>query len=746
MRLPSRLRWNDLSIRAKIGVILVVILIVTALATLATSAFVSAAGRQTREGIATTIEIRTLAQDVQLKIETLQRLHERLSTEYTESGFDPATTTIDDLYFETYDDIVENDVPRLRQLTLSLADPEDVDDVQVQFRTLLGNLEDGRGHFEGLMRVVTSLTAAETGSQVLLDQQGDALEASVSQLGTPTLTSQMDVIRGIEESMILTGSNQRRQDLDEALIDFGIIHREFLGDPSAELQGGLVEYQNTAAAVGSLLLQFESARSNGIRDLGFARDSASKIGNIADDFATEQAADIEDLTNAAQQPLLIGALVQLLALAALMFLFGRAIVGSVNRLLTTTRRFEEGNFNARAEITGEDEFNQLGRSFNSMAQQLSDLVGGLEARVAERTRDLSITAEIGQAVLAASDPRELMQEVVDLIRDRFDFYHVQVFVVNDERTHARLVASTGVVGRELLSRRHQLAIGSQSIIGQVTANGASQIALDTDTSAVHRRNELLPDTRSEMALPMRIGERVIGALDVQSVAPNAFDTDTVAVFQIMADQLAIALENARVRRDLDTAMQELETMEHRITSEAWRTYQRTRDPNAPLGFEMQGEVLLPQRGGIPTPVQEAMSGGRLVARPSLADGRSGGSDVNTDSGIQIALPIKVRGEVIGAFGFGGEALNDLSDDDIALVEAVIDRVGLALENMRLVEQTARRAEYEQIVNEITAKIVGSTDVNFILQTTVRELGRALRAPQTSVQLRRESQELLSDDQ
>ena len=109
-----------------------------------------------------------------------------------------------------------------------------------------------------------------------------------------------------------------------------------------------------------------------------------------------------------------------------------------------------------------------------------------------------------------------------------------------------------------------------------------------------------------------------------------------------------------------------------------------------------------------------------------------------DQGVELALPIRVRGEAIGAFGFTGESLRNLTAEDYALLEAVVDRVGLALENMRLVEQTARRAEYEQIVNNITAKIVGSTDINHILQTTVKELGQALRAPQTSVQLRKET--------
>jgi GAF domain-containing protein len=396
-------------------------------------------------------------------------------------------------------------------------------------------------------------------------------------------------------------------------------------------------------------------------------------------------------------------------------------------LLDAARRLQQGNLKSRAPVRGNDEFSQLGVSFNALATQLEGLISGLEQRVAERARDLSITADIGRAVVSLRDPRELMNEIVELIRQRFGFYHAQVFLVDDSGETATLVASTGTAGRELLARRHALAVGSQSVIGQVTSSNQPVIALDTDVSAVHRKNELLPDTRSEMALPMRIGDRVIGALDIQSVAPNAFEEDDVAVFQIMADQLAIALENARLYNRLQESENSLLMFERQITNEAWQSYREGRSASAPAAFSFR-ENRFEQ--------YEDSSTGALV------DAIQSGSFIASEAGVndyEIALPIKVRGEVIGAFGFGGEQLKQLTDDDIALAEAVIDRVGLALENIRLVEQTTRRAEHEQVVNEITAKIVGSTDISYILQTAVKELGRVLRAPQTSVQLRKESE-------
>ena len=319
-----------------------------------------------------------------------------------------------------------------------------------------------------------------------------------------------------------------------------------------------------------------------------------------------------------------------------------------------------------------------------------------------------------------------MNEVVERVRDRFDFYHAQVFLIDNAGESAILTASTGDIGRELLLRRHSLPVGSQSVIGQVTETGDPVVTTDTDTSAIHRRNELLPNTRSELALPMRLGDRVIGALDVQSVTADAFDEDNIAVLQIMADQLAMGLENARLRSQYDQAVAALTATEQRITADAWRSYKEARSPDAPVAYEM-GDAGITESTRTPAVLNQAIMSGDVVMQSN-----------DDDADMSLALPIKVRGEVIGAFGFGGETLQSLSDDDLLLLESVMDRVGLALENLRLMDETSRRVEHEQLVNEITAKIVGSTDIDYILQTTVRELGRVLQAPETTVQLRQET--------
>ncbi|RME13072.1 MAG: GAF domain-containing protein [Ardenticatenia bacterium] len=171
-----------------------------------------------------------------------------------------------------------------------------------------------------------------------------------------------------------------------------------------------------------------------------------------------------------------------------------------------------------------------------------------------RSLQLQAAAEVGRAASSLLDLDELLNRTVDLIRDAFGYYHAQVFLVDEEGYAAWLKASTGEAGRKLLARKHHLLVGSKSVIGQVTKYGEPVVARDTDQDTIHRKNELLPATRAECAVPLRVGGRIIGALDVQSTEPDVFSPQDIAVLQTLADQLAIAIENARAyERQRETA-------------------------------------------------------------------------------------------------------------------------------------------------------------------------------------------------
>lgn len=224
----------------------------------------------------------------------------------------------------------------------------------------------------------------------------------------------------------------------------------------------------------------------------------------------------------------------------------RVLTGPLQTLTEGALRLAGGDLGAMVKLRRQDEIGVLAEAFNSMAVELRGLYQDLESKVEARTQQLEAAAEIGRAATSILSMDELLSHSVDLIRDRFGYYHVSIFLLDESGQWAVLHESTGEVGQQLKARGHKLAVGSHSLIGWVTANRQPRIALDVASDEVHFRNELLPDTRSEAALPLRVGDRLIGALDVQSRSLNAFNTSDVSVLQVLADQIAIALENGRL--------------------------------------------------------------------------------------------------------------------------------------------------------------------------------------------------------
>lgn len=725
-RLLSRLAWNNLSIRVKTGLMFLLHMFLISLMALAAFLSLRNVGQRVEGAITTAVEMRSLSQDIQLDTQRLQSLFSSVRDDFDTQFYARMSANWQSSYTNLTQKIQDN-ASRLEDLSGRAVNPSDQIGMLAEIRAIEANVAATNGTFSAMLDAVAQLSTPRQGAIDMLDAYGTALEAVTIEQGDSNLLSRFLLMRGLEQSLVEAGDETALASFREAAEAYREVYNQIpFAERRLDIPAALNNYVAQAEEVIRLIGVLQNNHDASQLYLGYVRDAASRLSTVTEAQSAAQLVAVRQIQSTTAFTLLTGLVITLVVGGFSSYLFGRAMDASLNSLLRAAQELERGNLDARAKVEGEDEFNRLAATFNTMAQQLQGLISGLEQRVAERTRDLSITAEIGRAVVEFTEPRELMNNVIELIRQRFGFYHAQVFLIDDAGERANLVASTGAAGRALLARRHYLEVGSRSVIGQVTATGLPVIASDTDASTIHRRNELLPDTRSEMALPMRIGDKVIGALDVQSVAPNAFDESSVAVFQIVADQLAIALESARLHAQLSDALAQLREIERRATLEAWQTFRQSRSPSTPLGYHLrEGEVLPQPPDTMPSPLSEAIRTGRVVSW------RDGGEEIN------LAVPIKVRGETIGAFGFGGESLYDLTDEDIALLEAVADRVGLALENLRLVEQTARRAEHEQIVNEITAKIVGSTDVNQILQTTVRELGRVLRAPQTSVQLRKE---------
>lgn len=330
----------------------------------------------------------------------------------------------------------------------------------------------------------------------------------------------------------------------------------------------------------------------------------------------------------------------------------------------------------------------------------------------DEARALMTTAQVGQAIAGTRELSQLLKQVVNLIIERFPaFYHAQVFLVDDIGEFAELRESTGEAGRTLLERGHKLGVGSQSVIGQVTSAGKALVVRDTDIDPTHRRNELLANTRSEMALPLIASGRVIGALDIQSLNPNAFGESDVRVFQTMADQLAIAIENARLFERAQRDLQEIEMLNRRLTGEGWRSFQQNQRGRT-LGFEAS------QSGVKPLP-----AGGAEPAKPD-----------QPGEGNTVRMPLVVRGESIGVLDVSPRSGEAPSADVQAVLQAVAERVALALDSSRLSESALRQAEREQVLGRLSAELQATTDLDVILRVAAREASRALGTPRGFVHL------------
>ncbi|NIO41986.1 MAG: GAF domain-containing protein, partial [Burkholderiales bacterium] len=252
-------------------------------------------------------------------------------------------------------------------------------------------------------------------------------------------------------------------------------------------------------------------------------------------------------------------------------------------MTAAARKMMAGDLNQSVKVDRTDEIGTLGLAFNHLASQLRATIGGLEETVARRTRQLQqanyqyrkraihleTSAEISRAAASILDPEELMQTSVDLIRDQFGLYHVSLFLLDANDDCAVVVASTGEIGRQMMAEPHRLRVGGGSMVGWVCATKRPRIALDVGADAVHFDNPLLPRTRSEMALPLIVGERLLGALDVQSVEEKAFDDEDVRSLQGMADLIAISLQNARLFSETQRAARH-QSLVNRVTDHLQR--------------------------------------------------------------------------------------------------------------------------------------------------------------------------------
>jgi len=222
------------------------------------------------------------------------------------------------------------------------------------------------------------------------------------------------------------------------------------------------------------------------------------------------------------------------------------LLAPLGDLTEFAERISRGDWQYRVPEERDDELGLLAQAFNRMATDLRGIYQSLEERVEERTRQIQTASQVARAVTATPALEDLLLKAVNLIRDQFGYYYVSIFLLDEHNEYANLAEATGDVGKALIARGHRLQVGGQSIIGWVTSNNQPRVSSEVSQDPVHFRNEFLPDTRAELAVPLQVGGTVLGALDVQSDHVEAFKPQDVEVLQTLADQLSAAIQNARL--------------------------------------------------------------------------------------------------------------------------------------------------------------------------------------------------------
>lgn len=299
-------------------------------------------------------------------------------------------------------------------------------------------------------------------------------------------------------------------------------------------------------ALGEKLTGFEQYADSAGREVfgSYRYNSDIDIALLAEQSTVEAFAPITNTTFVGT----LGAIVVGATLLSLLvvFIFTRSLTGPIQELTDGAQRLAGGNLEVQVDLQRQDELGLLADSFNRMATQLSESYAGLEQRVAERTRQLATAAEVARTATATLKTEELLARAVELIRERFGYYQVSIFLLDEAGQEAILREATGEAGARLKASGYRLRVGSGSLIGWVIANQKPRIAMDVSTDVVYLKEDQLPETRSEAAIPLRVGTQVVGVLDVQSRQPNAFNEADVQVLQTLADQIAVGIENGRL--------------------------------------------------------------------------------------------------------------------------------------------------------------------------------------------------------
>ncbi|MCQ3937202.1 MAG: hypothetical protein DPW18_09165 [Chloroflexi bacterium] len=336
----------------------------------------------------------------------------------------------------------------------------------------------------------------------------------------------------------------------------------------------------------------------------------------------------------------------------------------------------------------EREFTEAQKQIDATLNTLKEERNTLEQKVQERTAQLKKINEIGHAVTSTLDLEELFPQAAQLIETNFQCYYTAFYLLEGGGKWAELKYASGDAGKVLKDNKHRVDAEGKSTVAKAIQTRMGQIA--SDAAQIRLDNPLLPYTRSQLVLPLIVGDTLLGVLDIHSTKENLFQPQDVDAYQNMANNIAVVMENARLFQEARQSLSEMRSAQRQYLRDAWHSLTAELDLDYEIG------------------------------------------DSEAVFGNEIRVPLALRDQIIGQIQMANAA--EWTSEQKNLIEAIAAQATLALENARLVEESQTTAMQERLTNEIIARIWASPNMDGILQTTVRELGRSLEATEVEIEV------------
>ncbi|MEW5961254.1 MAG: GAF domain-containing protein, partial [Chloroflexota bacterium] len=409
---------------------------------------------------------------------------------------------------------------------------------------------------------------------------------------------------------------------------------------------------------------------------------------------------VEEDTERALTGMLIWTGVLVLAALVIGSVFGRRLTAPLLDLSVVAQSIAGGDLDRRVAVRGRDEIGNLATAFNAMAGQVQNLIGGLEQRVVDRTRRLEIVAMLGERVSGILKLEELLAEVVNQIKDNFGYYHAHIYLIDENREKLVMAQGTGPAGAEMKARGHYIRVDAVTSLVARAARNKEIVRVDNVREAIDwLPNPLLPKTYSEMAVPIISEGEVVGVLDVQEDKIGGLDEGDANLLRSLSNQVAVAIRNAQLFEETRQALQEVERLNRRLTRQAWEEFGQEVTTS---GYRFIGggkTQIKPASDAWLPPMERAASQRQLVKNSFPGNG--------APPHAELAVPLVLRGEVIGLLGVKRDKIPDWTEDELVAVESIANQIALALENARLSKEQEKTIVQLKEVDRLKSEFLTS---------------------------------------